>query len=349
MAKVAEVAGVSISTVARVVNGRPGISRETVASVHQAMRTVRYIAPPPARRRGPKTDAVRGVRTRRVAMLLIGMDPLVTQRLSAPGPLAESLDKRGLQLVYSLMPDPSVLPRDISSIHLDGVILQGLEPVGAAARALRSLPCVWMMTRRSSDFWADYVEPDNRHVGRLAFEYLIQKGDISRVAFLNLQPNYPAFRARGEAFLEACKGAGVESRDLSGQAIDQSDRLHDNHVADGVEQQIERLMPLLKRGPVGLFTSGHNYLPSIYRSLLSKSVRIGRDVKLVTGDYDPLVRAALIPMPACVDIQVPIICERAVNQLMWRMANRDASGPEGVVVPPRLVPPDLEENMFQHS
>jgi DNA-binding LacI/PurR family transcriptional regulator len=342
MSKVAEVAGVSISTVARVVNGRPGISRKTVASVREAMKAVRYVAPPPARRRGPKTDAVRGIRTRRVAMLLIGMDPLVTQRLSGPGPLAESLAEHGLQLVYSLMSDPGVLPLDISPNHLDGVIMQGLEPVGAAARMLRTLPCVWMMTRRTNEFWADYVEPDNSLVGRFAFDYLAQT-KVSRFAFFNLQPNYPAFRTRGMAFIEACKRAGVEFRDLSGQALDQSDRLHDKHVADGVEQQIERLMPMLKHGPVGLFTSGHNYLPSVYRSLLSRSVRIGQDVTIITGDYDPLVRAALIPMPACMDIQVPIICERAVKQLVWRMANREAPGPEGVVVPPRLVPPESED------
>jgi LacI family transcriptional regulator, galactose operon repressor len=342
MSKVAAAAGVSISTVARVVNGRPGISRKTVASVRNAMKAMGYVAPPPARRRGPKTDAVRGVRTRRVAMLLVGMDPLVTQRLSAPGPVAESLAEGGLQLVYSLMPDPEVLPPDISPKHLDGVILRGLEPTGAAERALRSLPCVWMMTRRSKDFWADYVEPDNRLVSRLAFEYLAQKG-VPRMAFLNLQPNYPAFHARGVAFFEACERANMEYKDLSGDALDQSDRLHDVHVAAGVEQQIERLMPMLKKGPVGLFTSGHNYLPSVYRALMSRSVRLGQDVKLVAGDYDPLVRAALIPMPACVDVQIPVISERVVKQLMWRMANREAPGPEGVVVPPRLIPPDLED------
>jgi DNA-binding LacI/PurR family transcriptional regulator len=301
-----------------------------------------YVAPPPARRRGPKTDAVRGIRTRRVAMLLIGMDPWLTQRLTAPGPVAESLAEHGFQLVFAPMSDPAVLPRDISPKYLDGVVLQGLEPTGAAERALRALPCVWMMTRRSKDFWADYVEPDNQLVSRLAFDYLAKKG-VPRMAFLNLQPNYPAFAARGAAFFEACKRANMEYRDLSEDALDQSDRLHDEHSAPGVEQQIERLMPMLKKGPVGLFTAGHNYLPSVYRALLSRSVRLGRDVTLVAGDYDPLVRAALIPMPACVDVQIPVIGQRVIKQLMWRIANREAPGPEGVVVPPRLVTPDLED------
>src|SRR5579872_7620690 len=58
------------------------------------------------------------------------------------------------------------------------------------------------------------------------------------------------------------------------------------------------------------------------------------------GAYERIVIAALMPMPACVDIQVPVICKRVVTQLAWRMANREAPGPEGVVVPPRLVPPD---------
>jgi DNA-binding LacI/PurR family transcriptional regulator len=341
LSKVAEVAGVSISTVARVVNGRPGISRKTVASVREAMKAVQYVARPAACRPGPKTDAVRGVRTRRVAILLVAMDPLVTQRFIAPGPLAECLAERGLQLVYSLMPDPSVLPSDISPKHLDGVILTGAQPVGSAELALRSLPCVWMMTRRSNDFWADYVEPDNRAVGRLAFYYLAQKG-LEHMAVLNLQPNYPAFRDRRVAFLDSCRRNDIEGHDLSMQALDQSDQKHDTYNADGMEQQIAQLAPILKSGPVGLFALENNYLPSIYRSLTSKSIQLGHDVHLISGDYDPVIRNQLVPLPACVDFQPNVICERTVEQLMWRMANRDAPGPEGVVVKPRLIPPGSE-------
>ena len=114
-------------------------------------------------------------------------------------------------------------------------------------------------------------------------------------------------------------------------------------LAAGVEQQMERLVPTFKKGPVGLFTSGHNYLPSVYRSLMSRSIRLGQDVQIVSGDYDPVVRSALIPMPACVDVQIPVIGEKVVEQLVWRMANREAPGPVGIVVPPRLVPPDAED------
>ena len=216
MSKVAEAAGVSISTVARVVNGRPGISPDTVVSVRSAIKKLGYVPPPPARWRGPKTDAVRGVRTKRVAMLMIGMDPAVTRRLSSAEVIAEYLNRYGLQLVYSPMPDPSVLPPDTSPKYLDGAILRGMEPTGAANRALRSLPCVWHMTRRSENFWADYVEPDNRLLGRLAFDYLKQRG-YRQMAFMNLQPNYPAFKMRGASFLESCRNAGLKCLDLSAE------------------------------------------------------------------------------------------------------------------------------------
>ena len=79
---------------------------------------------------------------------------------------------------------------------------------------------------------------------------------------------------------------------------------------------------------------------------MSRSIKIGQDVMIVAGDYDPLVRAALMPMPACVDVQVPVIGEKVVEQLVWRMANREAPGPVGIVVPPRLVAPDLDDMIF---
>ena len=39
-----------------------------------------------------------------------------------------------------------------------------------------SVPHVWFMTRRSPWFAGDYVEPNNEENGRMAADYLVQKG-----------------------------------------------------------------------------------------------------------------------------------------------------------------------------
>jgi DNA-binding LacI/PurR family transcriptional regulator len=139
-----------------------------------------------------------------------------------------------------------------------------------------------------------------------------------------------------------CAQAHIACEDLSKEAEDWSDQLHDGNAVAATDRQIEKLMPFLKGGPTGLFVLGSTALPIVYRSMMARSIRIGQDVKIIAGDYDPPTYAALNPMPACVDVQIPTIAQRVVKLLMWRIANREAPGPEGIVVPPRLVRPVFE-------
>ena len=159
--EVAKKAGVSFSTVARVINRHPLVAEETAEKVRNAMKALNYVPPTPANRRGPRTAKNQGFRTRNIASLLVSMSNVHLQSMTAPGPLADALTKYGLNLIYVPMQDPSKLPSIIALKHVDGVIVQGMEPVGKADESLRKLPAVWMMTRRSNTYWSDYVQPDN--------------------------------------------------------------------------------------------------------------------------------------------------------------------------------------------
>jgi LacI family transcriptional regulator len=331
---VAEVAGVSFSTVARVINRHPSVSPETAVRVMSAMRDMGYEPPPPSKRRGPRTAKNQGFRTRNIAKLMVAMDEAHLRALSAPGVVAEALSQYGLNLLFVPMSDPKELPSVINPRQVDGVIIQGLEPTGKAAEALRRIPSVWMMTRRSETFWADYVQPDNAANGRIAAEYLLGRGH-RRIGVINLQPNYPAFRQRIDAFVKLVTLNGAEVIIPPPELMDSSDIFHPGSV-DKIKEQVHAL---IDKAPdlTALYLTSINPLTALYRELRARGREPLRDVEIVVGDNQSDMIFNYDPLPVCVDVQIPVIAQRAVDQLVWRICHPEDPGPVGINIPPRLV------------
>lgn len=333
--EVAKKAGVSFSTVARVINRHPLVAEETAEKVRNAMKALNYVPPTPANRRGPRTAKNQGFRTRNIASLLVSMSNVHLQSMTAPGPLADALTKHGLNLIYVPMQDPSRLPSIIALKHVDGVIVQGMEPVGKADESLRKLPAVWMMTRRSNTYWSDYVQPDNEANGRMAAQHLLSLGH-RRLGLINLQPNYPAFSPRCKAFTDFARSQGVTVKTPQADAVDTSPILRIDGTKELVEKQVQGMLDSKPR-PTGIYITSDSPLGIVYRELQKRGLRVGKDLDLIVGDS---IRMDLYhPSPSSIDVQIPLIAERAVEQLIWRIRHPDAPGPVGTTIPPVLVIP----------
>ena len=135
-----------------------------------------YVPAPLNRRRGPKA---RLPEQRRIGVWFVGarannpsLNWFQDQLLQV-----QSTDPRyrvDLRVLFSNTPDE--LPRNLAGERLDGVIVQGMEPSADCLAKLRELPHVWFMTRRSVSYPGDYVEPNNEENGRMAAEYLHERG-----------------------------------------------------------------------------------------------------------------------------------------------------------------------------
>ena len=225
--KVAKIAKVSPATVSRVINNSPVVTPELAAQVRSAMQSVNYIPPQRDARRGPKSWTTKSAHSGNVAMLALGMDQKVV--LAATAALAQSISDFQMNLIVVPVPDCQTVPAIISDRKIDGVILQGSEPQGDLATALRQIPTVWMMTRRSYDFWADHVEPDNWSNGAVAATWLFRQG-IRDYAVLNTHPNYPAFRIRCHAFEHVVSDEGCRVVKLY-ESIREENTALDPHLA----------------------------------------------------------------------------------------------------------------------
>lgn len=336
---VAKRAGVSPSTVARVINRSPLVSQATVDRVRQAMQEINYTPPAPAERRGPRTKKNQGFRTRNVAGLLVAMSSTHMRSTPSLDMIAGALNQQGLNLILVPMPEASKLPPIIDLKHVDGVIAMGMEPEGDASEQLRKVPTVWMMTRRSETFWADYVQPDNEANARLAAGHLLAQGH-RHLGIINLQPNYPAFRIRAASFAAFARAHGANVAEPRLQAMDPSPVLH--YEGEGEEEFLSRQLADLvaaKPTPTGIYLAGAISLTALILELQKHKLKPGRNFELVVGDYAPEWMRQSYCLSACVDAQFPMIARRVVDQLLWRIQNPDEAGPVGISIPPKLVLP----------
>src|SRR5262245_34422883 len=142
--RVAKLAGVSSSTVSRVINNHPRVAPETAQSVRRAMATLGYT--PSDRRPGPKPSA-RSRAAADIAFLVLGTSgsratPAFQDLLRG---VSMGASRHELNLIFHHVADPNRLPGRVVDQKVDGMLLHGATPVGEARELLRRIPTVWLM------------------------------------------------------------------------------------------------------------------------------------------------------------------------------------------------------------
>ena len=344
--EVAKVAGVSHTTVARVVNNHPGVSVATAERVRQVMKKIGYKPPDPGQRRGPRTRARRGIRCGNIAMLLLGRDtatvmrqPILPEVLHG---VENALASEGLNMLLSQIGPDCKFPPAMAAKNIDGLILMGddkLEQNATIRKRLQQYPAVWMLSRHG-EFWGDSVGPDNTRIGEEAARYLMSRG-CQRPVFLDANPKHPAFTARGKVFCECLENAGLPVEMLLAETASgyrMTDSLY-NFTETTLESLAERLRCLSPR-PDGLFVPMDSQMAMLYPLLQSRGIQPGRDICVISCDNEPHALAGLHPRPATFDIRSNLIGHTAVQMLLWRMRNPSEPGRIQNLIKPVLVSPE---------
>jgi DNA-binding LacI/PurR family transcriptional regulator len=76
---------------------------------------------------------------------------------------------------------------------------------------------------------------------------------------------------------------------------------------------------------------------ALYPLLTKRGTKPGKDIHIISCNADQLFLTPLHPRPASIDIHPAEIGRRGVDQLLWRMENKD-DAPSTILIRPRLVP-----------
>lgn len=200
---VATMAGVSVATASRVVNGHPGVREPARSNVLQAVQELGY-----------RTNALaRGLATGTMRTVGLVIPDIMNPFFPA---LARAVEDAAHADGYALIlgnsdnaPDrEAAYIRLLHDRFVDGMIVASSGAPGALQDLVGDTPIV-LLDRRVPGWPVPGVSTDNRAGARLAVEHLIARGH-RRIAHLGGPPELTSSADRREGYEVALRAAGIE-------------------------------------------------------------------------------------------------------------------------------------------
>jgi LacI family transcriptional regulator len=320
MRDVAALAGVSLKTVSRVVNGEPQVSPELAARVVEAVEKLGY-------RHNLTASTLRrsDQRSETIGLLL---DDVSNPFSSTIHRAIEQVAQQRNTLVFAGSSGEPERERELLSAmvsrNVDGFVVVPASGDHSGLQHERRLgrPIVFL-DRVASFPGADAVTADNREGARLAVRHLAGSGHL-RIGFLGDLREIWTAEERYLGYLEALS---LERLQLEPELVRRD--LHSIAAAD------DAAMELLTSAdpPTALFT-GQNLI-TIGAVQALQRLDLQRSVALV--GFDDVLLADLLDPPVSVMAQDPAELGRAAAELLFARLDGDRSPARTVVVPTRLI------------
>ena len=341
--QIAKLAGVSHTTVSRVINNEPSVSPQTAIKVRAIIKETGYVPKPPAKRPGPRRAKDTGFKTGNIAFLtssenlkILINSPIMTNVLHG---IEEALASNGMSMIQGAVGAKRALPPIVAKGGVDGVIVwPHLDEVSSeAVEILRSYKVVYVMSAASERLSADRVRVNHGKVGRLAAKHLIDK-EHKNIAYvtpsslmsrINLCDRWAAFSALAKEHGLSARQCVIEQSHYDLMEIDRDRDLL-------IQKTLEEFLGQDTR-PTGMLVTCDALTAKIYPILSNLGVRIGRDIEIVSCNNETSLLAGLEPRPVSIDIQPEKIGKKAVEQLRWRLLHPDEEDQITIEVSPKLL------------
>ena len=348
MVEVAERAGVSQTTVSRVVNGDGRVAECTAAVVRGAMAELGY-EPRPRRRSGAKAG-FSGGEVLGLLMLDDSMDTHPSLALAKLRGVVRAAKEAGVPVCVARLGADGECPAELLAPNVRGVLLWGNhEPPSSVASELARRPHLWISSHRGSAQTA--VLEGNEQAGRLAAEHLLDIG-CRHPAILHCFPENHRLQARVDGFRYACHLRGCEARVLAqptgdghaatlrisglpgGAALGSLGGMAVSREVPGLVDQLAGCEPR----PDGLFLPDDQLVPATCTALKRNGLTPQSDVTIVGCGNEWAYLNALVPRPATIDLAPEATGRLAVELLLRRVRHPEAADdPVSLIVTPRLI------------
>lgn len=325
--EVARLAGVSVATVSKALNGTGNVSETLRTRVVTAARALGYAPHASAR-------SLRSGATRILGLLVADLANPYFLRL------VESVERLSSAAGYSVIlcnsgEDPEREERHLAMLmsqRADGVFLipTRLGWNGRAA-ALGELPMPVILVDRSLEgLGLDSVTTDNLTVGRMAADHLHGLGH-RRIGVIMGSPDHQIARHRLDGFRDALARADT--------ALDERLVEKDNFTEGAGHAAARRLLTQLDP-PTAIFATNNHLALGLLRAVMDAGVRVPDDLSVIVVDE--------LPWPGLMRPQVTVvtqpseaIAEAAVSSLIDRIGKgrnaAERAAPRSITLAPGLV------------
>ncbi|WP_116451868.1 LacI family DNA-binding transcriptional regulator [Blastococcus litoris] len=326
MQQVAAEAGVSISTVSKVINGRYGVSSETVDHVTRVIERLGYEASLVAR-------SLRNRRTNVVGVLVMDFEPFSTEVLKG---VADAIHGSGYELIaYSAggHVEAQVGWERRSLSRLMGSLVDGAVLVTPTVTDVQTDGPVVAVDPHTGPSGLPSVAADNLQGARLAVEHLLALGH-TRVGMITGRSDLASAQQREQGYREALATAGLP--------VDET-LMPSGGFEPELARTAARQLLSLPTPPTAIFAA--NDLSAL--ATLEVARELGFDVpgRLSVVGFDNIPESAMAEPPlTTVQQQIRRMGQEATEMLLALIAGEETTGPHrtldtSVVVRASTAPP----------
>ncbi len=341
--EIAKLAGVSHTTVSRVINNEGSVSPGTAVKIRAIMKEMGYVPKPPAMRRGPRRIRDVGFKTGNIAFLtsseslkILTHSPIMTNVVHG---IEEAIALNGMSMVQGAVGAKRPLPPIVAKGGVDGVIVwPHLDHVSLEAiEILRGYKVVYAMSGASERLSGDRVRVNHGKVGRMAANYLKDRGHrniayvtpSSLISRINVCDRWAAFSVLAQEHGLSAQQCVIEQSHFDLMEIDQDRDLL-------IQKTLEEFLAQGER-PTGMFVTCDALTAKIYPILKGLGIRIGQDLEVISCNNETSLLSGLEPRPISIDIQPEVIGKKAVEQLRWRILHPDEESQITIEVSPKFL------------
>lgn len=313
---VAARAGVSVSTVSKVLNGRDGLAADTIERVRGIIAELGYESSLVAR-------SLRNHRTNVVGILVWDIEPFSAELLKGA---ARAIKGTGYELlVYSGGGEGTGWERRYLS-RLGGTLIDGAVMVTPTVLGVESEAPVVAVDPHSGGGEVPTVSTDNLNGARLATEHLIGLGH-RRIGFLGRPPrDLESARQREEGYRRALTAAGI--------AVD-PELIRVSDYEEDARRDAARELLLLPDRPTAIFAANDLSAIATMDIALTLGMRVPADLSVV--GFDNVPESALTRPPlTTVEQPIQMMGQQAIKMLLELLAGREPAEPH-VRLPTRLL------------
>lgn len=324
--EVAKIAGVSRSTVSRVVNDHPSVRTSVRERVWEVIRETGY----------QPHAAARSLVTRRThiigaiipeALSTLFTDPFFSILLSG---ITETCNTQRYNLMLSLFNHPAgqeeMYRRIIHGGHLDGVIVASARTDDPLIPKLNQDGVPFVLVGRHPNGRVHYVDVDNAGAARMAVEHLIRFGH-RRIGTITGPLGMTSGQDRLEGYRRALKAYQIPIEDdliFEGEFTESSGRT-------GAKR-------LLAASPTAIFAASDMMAIGAMKGIRQAGLQVPKDIALVGFDDIPLAAAV---EPALTTVRQPIerLGSMAANLLLNLLENPpdEQASTHKIILPGELV------------
>lgn len=321
--EIGRLAGVSRSTVSRVINDQDAVSPDAKDRVRAVIESTGYSPHAAARSLASRRTGVIGLVIPSGVHNLFE-DPYFGRLIVGMSRAAKSRDATlSLFLFETAEEEERLYPRIVTAGLVDGVVLTATRMGDPLLARLVDGDLPFVVVGHPDHERVSYVDADNVGGARMAAAHLCGLG-YRRVGYIGGPLDTTAARDRLAGFLAGMSGYGIE--------VEPDLRADGDFTEHGGFRAMQRL---LERSPEAVFVASDTMASGALRALRAAGVRAPDDIGLVGFDGLPASELADPPMTT-VRQPIPETGERAVR-LLLDLVSGEVEAPRTEILPTELV------------